>query len=86
MNGILQWSLAQSAEHPSNAPPVPLTAERKEFLSNAFAAASRPSDAQLMKEALSKAVDEKLGEDERLQALEDFEEVSSFQIYTNPSY
>lgn len=75
MNGILQWSLAQTDNNSASTPPAPLTAERKAFLSKALAAASRPSDAQLMKEALSKATDRHLEKAIRLQALEDFEEV-----------
>ncbi|RPD63349.1 nucleotide exchange factors-like protein [Lentinus tigrinus ALCF2SS1-6] len=67
MEQLLRWGITNS--DPNGPPPQP----RTDLDSGIIDAILGKSDAELMKEALTVAVDEKRDEDERLQALDDFE-------------
>ncbi len=67
MEQLLRWGIANS--DPNAPPPQP----RTDLDPGIIDAILGKSDAELMKEALAVAVDEKRDEDERLQALDDFE-------------
>lgn len=81
MEHLLRWGIANSDPRDANQPPPrPRTDLNPEIID----AILGKSDAELMKEALAIAVNEKRDEDERVQALDDFEMVrkklSSLQI------
>lgn len=67
MEQLLRWGITNS--DPNGPPPQP----RTDLDPGVIDAILGKSDAELMKEALTVAVDEKRDEDERLQALDDFE-------------
>ena len=67
MEQLLRWGIANS--DPNAPPPQPRTDLDPGVIDDILG----KSDAELMKEALTVAVDEKRDEDERLQALDDFE-------------
>lgn len=72
MESLLRWSIANSTPGDANRePPQP----RTDLDPGIIDAILGKSDAELMKEALTIAVDEKRDEDERVQALDDFEMV-----------
>ncbi|OBZ74937.1 Hsp70 nucleotide exchange factor FES1 [Grifola frondosa] len=70
MDNLLRWSIEHSEPHdPNQPPPQP----RKDLDPGIIDAILGKPDAELMKEALAVAVDEKRNEDDRIQALDDFE-------------
>ncbi|KAI0758916.1 nucleotide exchange factors-like protein [Fomes fomentarius] len=70
MEQLLRWGIANSDPRDANQPPPrPRTDLNPEIID----AILGKSDAELMKEALAVAVNEKRDEDERIQALDDFE-------------
>ena len=69
----MRWSLAHSDPRDVNQPPP---APRSDLNPEIIDAILGKPDSELMKEALAVAVDEKRDEDERIQALDDFEMVS----------
>ncbi|GBE86961.1 Hsp70 nucleotide exchange factor FES1 [Sparassis crispa] len=70
MESLLRWGIEHSGSHDASQPaPQP----RKDLDPGIIDAILGKSDAQLMKDALTIAVDEKRDEDERVQALDDFE-------------
>ena len=71
MESLLRWGIANSAPREGNEPPRPRTDLDPAIID----AILGKSDAELMKEALTVAVDEKREDDERVQALDDFEMV-----------
>lgn len=70
MQSLLRWGI-ENSEPGASQPP----AERKELDPGVIDMILGKPDAVLMKEALTIAVDEKRSEDDRLQALDDFEMV-----------
>ena len=74
MESLLRWSIANSTPQDANQPPP---RPRTDLDPGIIDAILGKPDAELMKEALAVAVDEKRGEDERIQALDDFEMVSA---------
>ncbi|KAI0744577.1 nucleotide exchange factors-like protein [Earliella scabrosa] len=70
MENLLRWSLANSDPRDVNQPPP---APRSDLNPEIIDAILGKPDSELMKEALAVAVDEKRDEDERIQALDDFE-------------
>ncbi|KAH9920818.1 nucleotide exchange factor Fes1-domain-containing protein, partial [Epithele typhae] len=70
MESLLRWGITNSTPADANRPPPQ---PRTDLDPGIIDAILGKSDAVLMKEALGKAVDEKLDEDERVQALDDFE-------------
>lgn len=82
MESLLRWGIANSSrdENGQNVPPAP----RQDLDPGIIDAILGKSDSELMKEALAIAVDEKRGDDERVQALDDFEMVSHrMHLYEN---
>ena len=73
MESLLRWSIANSTPQDANQPPP---RPRTDLDPGIIDAILGKPDAELMKEALAVAVDEKRDEDERIQALDDFEMVS----------
>ena len=74
MESLLRWSIANSTPQDANQPPP---RPRTDLDPGIIDAILGKPDAELMKEALAVAVDEKRDEDERIQALDDFEMVSA---------
>ena len=74
MESLLRWSIANSAPQDANQPPP---RPRTDLDPGIIDAILGKPDAELMKEALAVAVDEKRDEDERIQALDNFEMVSA---------
>jgi hsp70-interacting protein len=73
MESLLRWGITNSANAPAgNAPPA---APRQDLDPGIIDHILGKSDAQLMKEALAVAVDEQKSEDDRLEALDNFEMV-----------
>ena len=72
MEQLLRWSIANSTPGDNNQPPP---RPRTDLDPGVIDAILGKSDAELMKEALTVAVDENRDEDERVQALDDFEMV-----------
>ncbi|TBU42702.1 nucleotide exchange factors-like protein [Dichomitus squalens] len=70
MESLLRWSIANSTPQDANQPPP---RPRTDLDPGIIDAILGKPDAELMKEALAVAVDEKRDEDERIQALDDFE-------------
>ena len=73
MESLLRWGIANS--DPNAPPPRP----RSDLDPAIIDAILGKSDAELMKEALAVAVDEKRDEDDRIQALDDFEMVRAMK-------
>ena len=72
MENLLRWSIANSAPRDANAtPPQP----RSDLDPGVIDMILGKPDSELMKEALAVAVDESREEDDRLQALDNFEMV-----------
>ena len=81
MENLLRWGLANSDTRDPNQPPPQPRTDLDPAIIDAILG---KSDAELMKEALAVAVDEKRDEDERIQALDDFEMVSHrMHLYEN---
>lgn len=72
MESLLRWGIANSAPQDGTQPP---SQPRTDLDPGIIDAILGKSDAELMKEALTVAVDEKRDEDDRVQALDDFEMV-----------
>ena len=69
MDSLLRWSIENSTPRSPDAPPP----ARKDLDPGIIDYLLGKPDAVLMKEALEVALDEKRGEDTRVQALDDFE-------------
>jgi hsp70-interacting protein len=74
MQSLLRWSIENSATGDAGAPSQP--PPRKDLDPAIIDMILGKPEAELMKEALKIAVDENKSEDERLQALDEFEMVS----------
>ena len=73
MESLLQWGIANSAPHdPSAPPPAPRPDLDPAIIDHIL---GKP-DAQLMREALARALDEQESDEARVGALDDFEMVS----------
>ena len=82
MESLLRWGIANSAPQDGTQPPPQ---PRTDLDPGIIDAILGKSDAELMKEALAVAVDETRDEDDRVQALDDFEMVSSFSYRSRSS-
>ena len=78
MEQLLRWSIANSTPGDNSQPPP---RPRTDLDPGVIDAILGKSDAELMKEALTVAVDENRDEDERIQALDDFEMVRKLSAY-----
>lgn len=75
MQSLLRWSIENSAGAGNDGAPQPPPAPRKDLDPGIIDMILGKSDAELMKEALAIATDEQRSEDDRLQALDNFEMV-----------
>lgn len=73
MESLLRWGIANSDPRTDNQPPPQPRSDLDPAIIDMILG---KSDAELMKEALTVAVDETKDEDDRLQALDNFEMVS----------
>ena len=73
MENLLRWSIANSGPRDANQPPPQPRSDLDPSIIDMIL--GKP-DSELMKEALAVAVDESKDEDDRLQALDNFEMVS----------
>lgn len=78
MESLLRWSIENSGPSDPNGTSDPPPQPRKDLDPSILDAILGKSDAELMKEALSAAVDEKREEEERVVALDDLEMVCFF--------